>query len=99
MSRVQFGVLLAAATLASFAGGAASNRMITAQAQQRMPDFLNSESFKGKEFLLLDETGRKRGEFSMRAGPVLRLYDEQGRVIWRAQAGNRRFIVPAGPTE
>ncbi len=36
-----------------------------------------------KSFLLLDDSGRTRGQMSMRAGkPLIELFDERGRVIW-----------------
>jgi hypothetical protein len=36
-----------------------------------------------KSFLLLDASGRTRGEMILRAGkPLIELFDERGRVIW-----------------
>jgi hypothetical protein len=37
-----------------------------------------------KSFVMLDQTGRKRGEMSMTQSgkPIIQLFDERGRVLW-----------------
>ncbi len=71
-----------AAVVAGWMGGAA--------AQERFrPRAVTAQSF-----VVVDEAGRKRAEFGFSAKDrlVLRLYDEQGQVIWSAPHETR--ILP-----
>ena len=72
-------VCLAAA--AGFAGGLAGSRIATVHAQGPGPGV---EILRSKSFVLLDASGRKRGEWRMDSNgqPVLRLFDDRGNVFW-----------------
>ncbi len=67
---------LAVAALAGFGIGTAQNGVTP------------PERMKAQSFVLVDESGRKRGEFSMGSNgqPMVRLYDQDGRIIWDTNA-------------
>jgi len=69
------------AALAGFLGGWIGSHLPTVYAQGPGVEILQS-----KTFVLLDNAGKKRGEWTVDASgqPALRLFDLQGRVIWAA---------------
>jgi hypothetical protein len=88
---------LVLATFAGFLGGAiasrlfpSASRLLTVHAQGPGPEILQSRSF-----VLLDSSGRKRGEWTMDPSgrPILRLLDAQGRVVWDTTGTARPHLV------
>lgn len=59
--------------------GVVGSRLTPVYAQESSVEILHS-----KDFVLLDGSGHKRGEWKMDSSgqPVLRLFDAQGRTIW-----------------
>jgi len=70
---------LVVAAIAGFIGGEFNAYLRTVYAQGPGADILQSKSF-----VLLDGSGRKRGEWKIDPSgqAVLRLFDSQGQVIW-----------------
>jgi hypothetical protein len=70
---------LVLATCAGFVAGAISSRLTPVYAQGSGVEILQS-----KQFVLLDGSGHKRGEWKVDSSgqPVLRLFDAHGHVIW-----------------
>jgi hypothetical protein len=70
---------LLAAAFAGFLAGAIGSRLTPVYAQGPGVEILQS-----KDFVLLDGSGHKRGEWKMDSSgqPVLRLFDAQGRLTW-----------------
>ena len=79
---------LALAALAGFLGGAIGSHM-PVYAQAPGVDMLRS-----KTFVLLDNSGRKRGEWTMDPSgePALRFFDADGRVTWQAGKGGVQLL-------
>ncbi|MGI8744607.1 MAG: hypothetical protein ACR2NN_18940 [Bryobacteraceae bacterium] len=75
--------MIAVAALAGFAAGAFAPRLLQVGPvhAQAMPELVQAKSF-----VLLDGSGRKRGEWKLDASgdPVLQLFDQGGRTIWEA---------------
>ncbi len=85
---------LTAAVAAGFLGGALSQGLQSALAQQRnIPRVLTAD-----RFVATDAAGMKRAEMGVdRDGhAVLHLYNDRGVLVWSAPAGPGR-IWPAGP--
>lgn len=80
---------LALAAIAGFIGGSIGSHLMTAYAQA--PDV---ETIKSQNYVLLDQAGRKRGEWRMDPSgqPVLRLFDAQGHVLWQAGKAGAQLI-------
>jgi hypothetical protein len=77
---------IAFAMVAGFAGGVISSNVKTVYAQTPGDGII-----RGREFVLLDPQGRKRGEwmvdFSDRG--VIKMFDEKGNPIWDSAGGPR----------
>ncbi len=75
---------LVLAAFAGFIGGAVGSHLTSVYAQG--PD-AGLEALHSKDFVLLDGSGHKRGEWNLDASgqPVLRLFDARGRIIWEAE--------------
>jgi hypothetical protein len=72
------------AAIAGFLGGWLGSHITTVYAQGPGLKILPSEILQSKDFVLMDGSGRKRGEWRTDPSgqPVLRLFDSQGQVIW-----------------
>jgi len=83
---------LLAAAFAGVLGGAISSYFTTVYAQG---SDTGVGSLHSKNFVLLDESGHKRGEWRIDASglPVLRLFDARGRVIWDTTGTPRTHLT------
>ena len=79
---------LVLAVLAGLLGGAIGSHM-TVYAQETGADIIH-----GKNFVLLDGAGHKRGEWQMDSSgePILRLFDAEGRVTWQTNKAGAQLI-------
>jgi hypothetical protein len=79
------------AALAGFVGGMAASRLEAVHAQGPGAEVLPSRSF-----LLLDNAGRKRGEWIVDSSgkPLLRMFDASGRIIWETRGGPQLIHQP-----
>jgi hypothetical protein len=80
---------VALTAFAGFLGGAVGSHMsVYAQAP-------GAEILQSKNFVLLDGAGHKRGEWKMDSSgqPILRLFDEKGRVIWDTMGSPRPRLM------
>lgn len=74
------------AILAGFSGGALAPHLLRIAAVHAQDSKPAPDVVQGKTFILLDGSGRKRGEWTLdnSGEPVLQFFDEQGRPIWEA---------------
>ena len=88
-------VTVTLAVIAGFVGGSASQRIfqapgVNAQAQTSV------QEVRASKFSLVDSAGKVQGEFRLNRGkPEIALYDEDGKIAWRATT-NRGLQPLAG---
>src|SRR3954465_7162670 len=71
------------AAVAGFFGGAVSQRLLSAPSVHA--EILPAREVRATNFTLVDRAGKVYGEFKVKDGkPEITLFDEDGRVAWRA---------------